>query len=447
MITPDSIINTLAGNGNPNPFPPPPPTNGDGGPALNAIFNVIPAAVFDAAGNLLVAEMSGNRVRRIAPDGTVTTIAGTGNRGYSGDGGPAVKADITSPYGLTVDPQGSVYIAGADSRVRRIEPDGTIHLVAGTGTGTGLIRSQGDGGPAVNATLNEPKGVAVDAAGNVYIADTSNARLRVVDRNGIIRTVAGPGTLGSDYWNGVAIDPSGRLYVSITHTGTSLWSIVERVNGDGSLTPVAGNADPQACGGGVLEFTADGQPATSVPLCLILSLSFDSHGNLYIPESRYGAVLRVTPDGAISRIAGSSQANLFSGDGGPPLQASLAAPQYYSPAGVAVDSAGNMFIPQSGANRIREVTGTPLTLKLDPQPGKPQTIAVTTNFGEPFPYLVRTNGAWLSTNRTSGVTGESFQVITDSTALASGTYRGTVTVILAVPIPIQADLPVTLTVP
>jgi hypothetical protein len=175
-------------------------------------------------------------------------------------------------------------------------------------------------------------------------------------------------------------------------------------------------------------------------------MTFDSSGFLYIPESRYSAVLRVAPDGAISRIAGSSHANL-PGDGGPPLSASLAAPVYYSPAGVAIDSAGNLFIPQSGANRIRKVITTPLALKLDAQPGKPQTIAVTTNLGEPFPYLVRTGSPWLSTNRASGQTGEPFQVLTNSSGLPPGVYHGTVTVILSVTNPLQMDLPVTLTVP
>src|SRR6202011_5262891 len=133
-----------------------------------------------------------------------------------------------------------------DSRVRKITADGTIHPVAGTGTGTGLNRSNGDGGPAVNATLNEPKGLAVDSRGNVYIGDTSNARLRKVDTNGIITTVAGPGILGTDYWNAVALDPQGNLYVAITHSAVgNYYSVIDRVNPDGTLTPVAGNS--QSC--------------------------------------------------------------------------------------------------------------------------------------------------------------------------------------------------------
>src|SRR5689334_14296203 len=182
------------------------------------------------AGNLLVAEVLGGRIRKIAPDGTISTIAG-----------------IPNPYNFTVDSRGAVFVASGDSRVRRIDPGGVVTVVAGSGPGTGVDRSQGDGGPAVNATLNEPKGVAVDATGNIYIADTTNARLRMVDRNGIIRTVAGPGTLGQDYWNAVAIDPRGQVLLAITHVETaSTWSVVARVNSDGSLTTIAGNR--QNCG-------------------------------------------------------------------------------------------------------------------------------------------------------------------------------------------------------
>lgn len=450
-ISPDGIIGTIAGNGgssNGNGI-------GDGGPALYATLSLVDAAVFDGAGNLFVAELQGNRVRKIAPDGTISTVAGNGKYGYDGDGGPAIKATISGPYGLTLDQQGSVYIATADSRVRKIDPGGTITLVAGTGTGTGLIRSQGDGGPAVKATLSAPKGVAVDAAGNVYIADTSNARLRVVDRNGVIRTVAGPGVLGTDYWNAVTIDPSGNVYVAITHSEPAhIWSYVARVASDGSLTTVAGSQ--QDCAGRPNVFTYDGQPASSVPLCLLLGLTFDSHGILYLPESYYGAVLRMAPDGTLSRIAGSPIFREY-GDGGSPLAASLAGSSYYTPASVAFDSAGNLFIPQSGANRIREVTATPLVLKLsrdrvDVQGSVPraQTVGVTTNFGEPFPYLVRIRtgdgGGWLSANRTSGLTGEALTVTADPTGLAAGVYHGSVTVVLVLPDGLQVDLPVTLTV-
>src|SRR5207253_2427437 len=157
-------------------------------------FNLVGGAAFDAAGNLYVSEALGNVIRKIAADGTVSTFAGRSERGYSGDGGPAINAQFFGVGPLALGPDGALYVITGDSRVRKITPDGIIHLVAGMGVGTGIDRSQGDGGPAVLATLNEPGEVAFDQQGNIYIADTSNARVRKVDKNGIITTVTGPGT-------------------------------------------------------------------------------------------------------------------------------------------------------------------------------------------------------------------------------------------------------------
>jgi sugar lactone lactonase YvrE len=221
-ISPEGIIATVAGSGQPVPpglsgdplgySPADPFSSGDGGPAIHATFDRVGGAVCDAAGNLYVSDSGGNRIRKIATDGTIGTFAGTGQAGYSGDGGPALQAALFGAGPLAVDPQGSLYVITGDSRVRRIAADGTIHLVAGAGTGSGLDRSQGDGGPAVNATLNEPGGVAFDAKGNIYIADTSNARLRKIDTSGIITTIAGPGQQGTDYYNAVAVDPQGNIF-------------------------------------------------------------------------------------------------------------------------------------------------------------------------------------------------------------------------------------------
>ena len=224
-ISPEGIIATVAGNGQAVPAgqtggaigysPASPFSSGDGGPAIHATFNRVGGAIFDAAGNLYVSDSGGNRIRKIAPDGTIGTFAGTGQAGYSGDGGPALQATLFGAGPLALDPKGSLYVITGDSRVRKITTDGTIHLVAGTGTGTGLDRAQGDGGPAVNATLNEPGGVAFDAQGNTYIADTSNARLRKIDTSGIITTIVGPGQQGTDYYNAVAVDPQGQHFSGV----------------------------------------------------------------------------------------------------------------------------------------------------------------------------------------------------------------------------------------
>ncbi len=421
---------------------------GDGGPALTASLNLVPAIAFDATGNLFVAEMFGNRVRKIAPNGIITTVAGTGATGAAGDGGPALQATLNQPWGIAVDSLGSIYVATEDSRIRKIDPNGIITAFAGTGTGTGLNRSQGDGGPAASATLNEAKGVAADAAGNVYIADTSNARLRRVDRNGIIQTVAGPGEQGVDYWNAVAISPRGDVLVGTTHaTSTGAFSQVQRLNSDGSLTPIAGNGTcPNTP---PTEFPYDGAQASQIPLCIVIALTFDARGTLYIPEPHYGAVLAMAPDGTIRRIAGSVLANL-SGDGGPALSASLFGYNYFSPGAVAIDAAGNLFIPQAGANRIREVPLSAVTLKLsadsiDWTGPQSQAIDVSPSLGGPLAYLVRipADASWLTANRASGRTGEPFTLTADTTALAPGIYKTTVTV--AIPaVNLQATLPITL---
>ena len=369
----------------------------------------------------------------------------------SGDGGPAIQAEIVRPITLAVDNSGMVYFETGDSRVRKITPDGIIHLVAGTGTGNGVFRSGGDGGPAVAATLSEPKGLAIDAQGNVYIGDTSNARLRKVDTNGIITTIAGPGLLGSDYWNAVAFDPQGNLYVAITRSdviNASYYSVVDRVNPDGTLTPVAGNS--RTCGNPLTTaFNYDGAQALQAPLCVIVGLTFDAQGAMYIPEAFYGAVLKVSADGTIRRVVGSNTNN-FLGDGGPPLLANLRGSGYYAPSSVAFDANGDMFIPSG--TRIREVIPGLVTARfskdrIDFQGASPpaQIIRVTTNIAEAMPFAV-SGGAWLSTNRPTGQTGDWLTISANPAGLAPGVYSGSI----QISIPggaVGATLPVTLTVP
>jgi sugar lactone lactonase YvrE len=412
------IITTVAGNGDiaqtDIPFPP----VGDGGPAIQATLRDVTAVVADPAGNLVVADFLGNRVRKIAPDGTISSLGA-----------------IDGPVGLALDGQGAIYVSTGDSRVRKIDSNGTISLFAGTGTGTGLIRSQGDGGPATSATLNEPKQIAVDASGNLYIADTSNARLRRVDTKGIIQTVSGPGQQGVDYWNGVAIDGTGAVFVATTHAlTTGGFSQVQRLNADGSLTPIAGNG--QFCTGSNTEFPYDGQAAVQIPLCVVTAITFDSRGMLYISEPYYGAVLQMAPDGTIRRIAGSLLANT-AGDGGPVLKASLNGEGAPSPGAVAVDAAGNLYIPQALASRLREVPVTEMVMKLSTNAinwtgAQSQTIQVTTNFAVPMPYLVRleSDGGWLTANRSSGRTGEALLLTGDPTGLTPGVHHGKVTITL-----------------
>jgi len=215
-VAADGTVTTIAGTGRVGPV------TGDGGPATSAtLWNPHSVAV-DGKGNLYIAGTSNQRVRKVSADGTITTIAGTGRPGFSGDGGPATSARLRNPYGVAVDGHGNVYIADRDNhRVRKVSLGGTITTVAGTGS----HGYSGDGGPAIAARLNYPRGVAVDSHGNLYIADSQNFRVRVVS-GGTITTVAGTGTSGASgdggpprsaqlvYPTGVAVDGKGSLYIS-----------------------------------------------------------------------------------------------------------------------------------------------------------------------------------------------------------------------------------------
>jgi sugar lactone lactonase YvrE len=468
-ISPEGIIATVAGNGQPVPLgqsggslsysPASPFSSGDGGPAIHATFNRVGGALFDAAGNLYVSDSGGNRIRKIAPDGTIGAFAGTGQPGFSGDGGPALQANLFGAGPLAMDPKGGLYVITGDSRVRKITPDGIIQLVAGTGTGSGLDRAQGDGGPAVNATLNEPGGVAFDAQGNTYIADTSNARLRKIDTNGIITTIVGPAQQGTDYYNAVAVDPQGNIFLAWTHAAlfpavatNAISGMILRVNPGGTLTRVVGNGQPCTGGPGNTQFAFDGMPATDAQLCEVRSFMIDKNGVMYLP---YGSqVLRVTPDGIIHTVAGNARATAI-GDGGPALDAGLNA---NSPGTPTFDSQGNMVIPQFGIDRLREVTATPYQFALSPDSiaatgsqAQTKLIATSANSLEPFPYAVRVTtdngGSWLSVNRVTGLVGEPITVSVNPAGLATGTYHGTVSVTVEGGVSRQVNMPVTLSVP
>ncbi|MEV7193696.1 hypothetical protein AB0N81_18090 [Streptomyces sp. NPDC093510] len=334
------VIRTLAGTGEAD-------SRGDGGPAARAALNQPRALAADASGALYVAEWKGHRVRRIAPDGTITTVAGTGEPGFGGDGGPAAEAVLNEPGGLVCDAAGYLYVADYwNHRVRRIAPDGTITTVAGTGEpGFG-----GDGGPAAEAVLNEPRGLALDGAGTLYVAEWKGHRVRAIGTDGRITTVAGTGEPGSgpdgvpaassDLHHPIDIvtDADGRLYIA------DCWSHrVRMVSADGLVTTVAGTGEPGYEGGGV--------PAAAGPLHQPRGVDFDGEGNLFVADSLNECVRVVRPDGSIATVAGGPPGE--DREDGPAAGVLLRYPR-----AVRVTRGGDLVIAETDRHRVREVTAS-----------------------------------------------------------------------------------------
>ena len=338
------VITTVAGNGNPSFL-------GDGGPATSASLQTPQGVAQDAAGNIFIADSNNNLIRKVDTHGVITTVAGGGTSGI-GDGGPATSAALASPATIVVDAAGTGVLFIADTgnqRIRKVDLSGTITTVAGNGTNA----FSGDGGPATSASLNFPEGVAVDGAGNVFIADTSNNRIRKVDTGGTITTVAGNGTFGFsgdggpainaglEAPDGVALNSSGDILIA----DTSSQRIRKVDHATQTITTVAGN--------GTQAFSGDGGPATSASLFNPFAVAVDKAGNLLIADFGNLRVRKVDSSGLITTIAGNGTPS-FSGDGG-----SAASAGVNSPAGLAIDPIGNFFIADSGNNRIRRVVTPP----------------------------------------------------------------------------------------
>ena len=319
--------------------------SGDNGPGDAADLNGPSAINVDSRGNLYITDELNQRVRRVDAAGTITTIAGTGVANYSGDGGPATAAALLNPEGVATDASGTVYIADTgNNRIRAIDASGRIVTKAGDGT----AGFSGDGGSSTAARLNAPGSVAVDAAGNVYFADTGNNRVRRIDASGVVTTVAGSGITGSSGDGGsavlaqlngpfgICIDAAGNLYIADERN-----SRIRRVNAAGIITTIAGT--------GIAGFSGDGGQATQAAMNFPQAVTVDPSGNLYIADTRNLRVRRVNPAGVISTIAGTGMRG-FTGDGG---QATLA--QMRAPHGLAIDPAGNLLIADYGNNEVRRV--------------------------------------------------------------------------------------------
>jgi hypothetical protein len=318
---------------------------GDGGQAINAELNNPIGVAFDASGNMYIADQSNNRVRKVTPSGIITTYAGSGGTGAVGDGGQATAARLFSPAGLAFDAKGNLYISSGNV-VRMVNTLGVITTVAGNGT----QGYSGDGGLATDAMLGGPAGIAVDLQGNLYIANSNVSAnvVRKVNTLGIITTFAGTGTWAYSGDGGqataaalknpydVKIDALGNVYIADFQNGC-----IRKVNAAGLISTYAGN--------GTGGFSGDGGQATSAQLNDPIGLAIDAIGNVYISD--YSMKVRmVNTLGIINTLAGANFSGGYSGDGGPATAAAL-----FYPAGIALDNYGNLFIADQNNNVIREV--------------------------------------------------------------------------------------------
>ncbi len=305
------IINTFAGSDISS-------YTGDGGPAIEAGLNGPNNIAVDAAGNIFIADLYHHCIRKIDSEGIITTIAGQGTVGSGGDGGPAVDAYLSWPSDIAIDTAGNIYIADRNNhRIRKIDNNGIITTIAGTGTGG----DSGDNGPAVEAQLDRPYGVAVDYQGNVYIADTYNYRIRKIDTNGIITTIAGNGSMGTSGIDGPAIDAQiGYAYdVEIDAEGNVFFSSsfhrIRKVDVSGILLNYAGS-------GSVGGSSGDGGPAVDARLNSPRGICLDSTGNLYISDYYNHKIRMIDVSGKINTVAGNGNGG-FGGDGGAAISAEL----------------------------------------------------------------------------------------------------------------------------
>ncbi len=305
--------------------------SGDGGPATEARFNQPRAIVFDPTGHLYIADTNSGvgLVRRVSPSGVVEAFAGGREFRPAGDNGPALAAHLEAPTGLALDGAGNLYVADrAGHRVRKISSG-----IITTAAGIGYAGSTGDTGFAIRAQVDGPEGVAVDAEGGLWITEAAGGRIRRVDSGGYISTME---TSALQLPSGIAVDSERNIYVADTAAHT-----VRRIAPDGSEQIVAGTGAP--------GYAGDGGPAASALLKNPAGLCLDAQGNLYIADSGNHAVRRVTKEGTITTVAGRGEPS-SDGDGGPAAAAGLNAP-----AAVAVDSEGSLYIADTGNNRIRRV--------------------------------------------------------------------------------------------
>ena len=325
--------------------------SGNGAAATKAQLNQPSGVAVDAAGNLYIADSWNDVVHKVtASTGIITTIAGNGVTGYGGDGGIATEASLYSPADVAVDASGNIYIADyLNCRIRKVTVATNIIT---TVAGSGVCAFSGDGGAAISAELNGPNSVAVDSSGNVYIADYNNSRIRKITvSTGVISTIAGTGTGGYSADGGAATSAEINYPMGVALDSSNNVYIADTNNYRIRKITVSSGVITTVAGNGTGGFSGDGGAATSAELYFPEGVSIDKSGNVFIADADNSRVRKVTAStGVISTVAGNGSV-LFSGDGGAATGAGIGIDS-----DVAVDGSGNVFIAEPGDGRIRKVT-------------------------------------------------------------------------------------------
>ena len=395
------VITTVAGNGLQG-------YSGNGGQALLSENRGPWGTVVDRSGNIYFADPDNNVISKIDANGIITRWAGTGVGGFSGDGGPASQAQLLNPSFLTSDDSGNLFfVDDQNTRVRKIDTNGIVTTVAGNG----LFGYSGDGGPAIAASFNLIFGASPDNKGSLYISDLQNSVIRKVDISGNITTIAGTGVSGFSGDNGpaksaqlnfpfqVAIDKSGNIY--IPDEGNKR---IRKIDNSGIITTIAGN--------GTFGYSGDGGPAILSQVGVIYQVQIDASGQIFLADQGNHVIRKIDCAGIITTYAGTGTAG-FDGDGGPATSADL---QY--PLNVGTDVTGNIYISDHLNYRIRKVTNTPIFLN-NSQPtmnkvclGTSATFTCNYLSANTFQWQILNGNTWISLIDNSQYSGSATNVLT-----------------------------------
>jgi hypothetical protein len=319
--------------------------DGDHGPAISAKLYWPTGITIDKTGNIFIADNGNNVIRKVDTTGIISTIAGNGLAGYSGDGGFAIGCQLSSPTGIAIDDSGNIYIADYGNNViRKINSFGIITTIAGNG-----VSGLGDGGSAMLATFNGPYGITLDKNNCIYITDLFDYRVRKINTSGIISTIAGNGIQGYTGDGGPAINaeistPNFLCVDTANNIFVPDWKnhVVRKIDKSGIITTIAGK--------GAAGNSGDGSLATDAELFVPNGVAIDKTGNIYICDDFNQNIRKINTSGIISTIAGSPPFG-FSGDGGLAINA-----KFHNPNHIIMDNDGNLLIDDGYNNRIRKIT-------------------------------------------------------------------------------------------